>query len=436
MSNALAIAGVTTVLRDLLNDGLVNHNVSGVVGSTVQVSVLPPDRVTPANGTEATQLNLFLHQVTPNTGWRNEGLPSHDGSGRQRLSNPPLALNLHYLLSAYSGDDLHGEILLGYAMQLFHEHPVIAREAIRTALTPSPDVGATLPPALRALGDSGLADQIELLRITPEYLNTEEMSKLWTATQAHYRPTAAYQVAVVLIEATQATHTPLPVLSRGPVDATSGRERGIVAQPSLIPPVPTLDAVVPAGEQVVVRLGETVTLIGHHLDGSARQVRLSNTRFDLDETLNADAGNRATEIAFEIPIGRTGDFPVGIYGVAAELIRPDETIARQTNQLALALAPEITGLPLNVARDGTGTASFSLNFHPEQQEGQRASLLLGQQEFLPETAMLPTGTLDFVIENAPVGNHLARLRIDGIDSPLIDHSVTPPTFFNQRINIT
>ena len=98
MSNALAIAGVTAVLRDLLNDGLVNHNVSGVLGSTVTVSVLPPDRV--VSGTEISQLNLFLHQVTPNTGWRNEGLPARDASGSQRLSNPPLALSLHYLLSA------------------------------------------------------------------------------------------------------------------------------------------------------------------------------------------------------------------------------------------------------------------------------------------------------------------------------------------------
>ena len=112
MSTALAIAGVTAVLRDLLNDGMVNHNVSGILGNTVVVSALPPDRLLPANGTESAQLNLFLHQVTPNAGWRNEGLPSCDANGRIRLSNPPLALNLHYLVSAYSSGDLHGEILL------------------------------------------------------------------------------------------------------------------------------------------------------------------------------------------------------------------------------------------------------------------------------------------------------------------------------------
>ena len=53
------------------------------------------------------------------------GLPSRDASGRLRLTNAPLALDLHYLLSAYSGGDLHAEILLGYAMQLLHEMPVL-----------------------------------------------------------------------------------------------------------------------------------------------------------------------------------------------------------------------------------------------------------------------------------------------------------------------
>ena len=124
--------------------------------------------------------------------------------GSHRLGNPPLALDLHFLLSAYSGADLHAEILLGYAMQLMHEFPLITREMIRTALNPSPEVGLELPPALRALADCGLADQVEQLRITPQFLNGEEMSRLWTAIQANYRPSAAYQVSVVLIEAQQA----------------------------------------------------------------------------------------------------------------------------------------------------------------------------------------------------------------------------------------
>jgi hypothetical protein len=424
MSTALAVAGVSAVLRDLLNDGFVNQNVSGVVGSTVTVTTLPPDRVVANDGPEATQLNLFLRQVTPNPGWRNEGLPSRDGSGRNRLSNPPLALDLHYLISAYGAADLHAEILLGYAMQLLHENPVITREAIRIALQPPPDDAATLPPALRALADSGLQDQVEQLRITPEYLDSEEISKFWTAAQAHYRSSAAYQVSVVLIQATDPTRTPLPVLSR----------QGFV-RPDLLPPLPTLDAVVPDASQPVAQLGTTISLNGHHLDGSGREIILTNDRFEIEETLPALAGGGEGLMQFSIPIARAADFPVGVYRVGARVLRPGENAPRETNRFAMTLAPQITGLPMLVTRDGSGTASFTINFHPALRAGQTVRLVLGQQESAPEPFTPPVTALSFVIPSAPVANHLARLRIDGIDSPIINRAATPPTFLNQRIDI-
>jgi hypothetical protein len=435
MSTALAIAGVTAVLRDLLNDGLINHNVSGVLGSTVVVSVLPPDRVVGPNGAENSQLNLFLHQVTPNLGWRNERMPSRDASGRQRLSNPPLALDLHYLLSAYTSGDLHSEILLGYAMQLLHETPVLTRGAIQTALNPSPGTGATLPPALRALADSRLEQQVEQIKITPEYLSTEEVSKLWTAMQTHFRPTAAYLASVVLIEATEPAISALPVLSRGPVDLASGRDRGVMVEPSLVPPVPALDLIVPAAGQPVARLSEPVTLEGHRLAGTNREVLLTNDLFAVDQSIAVPDGDEEGRIEFTIPLASASDFPVGVYRVGARLVRAGETDPRETNRLAMTLAPHLLGLPVVVARDGAGTASFGVNFHPALRAGQSVTLLLGQQAYAPEPFTPPVTTLDFVIPDAPVANHLARLRIDGIESPIIDRAATPPAFLPQRIDI-
>ncbi len=439
MSSALAIAGVTAVLQDRLNDGLVNHNVTGVLGSTVTISVLPPDRVVPPDGPESSQLNLFLYQVTPNTGWRNEDLPAHDADGRHRLTNPPLALDLHYLLTAYSGGDLHAEILLGYAMQLMHEFPVITREMIETALNPSPDVGADLPPALRALADCGLADQVEQLRITPQFMNGEEMSKLWTAIQSNYRPTAAYQVSVVLIQAERLTRPSLPVLTRGgTVTSLTGeeRERGVVVTPGLIPPLPTVEAVLPAGNQPVVRLGETVTLRGHHLDGSAREVRLRNARHEVDELLAASGASAADRLEFVIPPGNASDFPVGVYEVSAQLVRSGESHPRQSNRLACVIAPNITNLPQAVARDGAGDALISIDFTPALRPGQAVSLLLGRREIQPEGFTAPVSTLDFVARDAEAGAVLARLRIDGIDSPVANRATTPPTFFDHWVTIS
>ena len=436
MTTALGIAGVTAVLRDLLNDGIVNHDVDSVLGTSVTVSVGPPDRVVPANGIESSQLNLFLHRVTPNPGWSNAGWPSHDGSGRQRLSNPPLALDLHYLLSAYSSADLHGEILLGYGMQLLHETPVLTRAAIRTALSPSPDVGPTLPPALRALRESGLDDQVEQIRITPEYLDGEELSRLWTATQANMRPTAAYVATVVLIQAQRSVRAPLPVLSRGPVDPGSGRDRGVVANPDLLPPLPALEAVRPQDGQPVVRLGQPVDLVGYNLDGTDRRVLLANDRFTVEQTLVPAGGAAPTVVAFTVPVARAADFPVGVYRIGARLVRAGETEPRDTNRLAATLAPHITGLPMAVARDGSGTATFSLDFHPAVRDGQAVVLVLGQQEVRPQPFTPPVTSLTFTVADAPVGSHLVRLRVDGIDSPIVDRASDPPAFLDQRVTIT
>lgn len=196
-----------------------------------------------------------------------------------------------------------------------------------------------------------------------------------------------------------------------------------------------LEDVRPPGEQPAARLGETIDLVGHNLSGTGRQVLLVNDRFEVEESLPASGSSEAARMQFSIPVARAADFPVGTYRVWAEVLRPGESDPRQTNHLALVLAPEITDLPMDAARDGSGTASFSLGFRPELRPGQTVSLLLGQQEIDPESYSAPTGTLNFEIADALVGDHLARLRIDGIDSPIINRAVMPPEFFDNRINI-
>jgi hypothetical protein len=187
---ALALASVTAVLKSLLENGLVNRGVTSALGGDATVSALPPDRVT--SGTdERAQLNLFLYHVTPHVGLRAAG-----GAAAR-------ALELHYLVTAYGAQDYQTEILLGHALQLFHERPVLTREelgATLSALTSAGD-GRVVPPALAALDASDLAEQVEQLRIVPEFLNTEEMSKLWSALQAKFRPSATYKVSVVSIHA-------------------------------------------------------------------------------------------------------------------------------------------------------------------------------------------------------------------------------------------
>ena len=205
MSNALAIAAVTAVLKSLLYERL--GSLYSTLGGNFQVTALAPDLILPNNTPQGSQqddtLNLFLYQVTSNSGWQNRELPSRNASG-ERISNPPLGLDLHYLLTAYSEEIFRAEMLLGYGMQLLHEISVLTRSTIRKALQ-------TLTPQIPLLVTAGLAEQVEQIKIAPQSLSSEEISKLWSAFQSHYRPTVAYQVSVVLIESAYSTKSALPV---------------------------------------------------------------------------------------------------------------------------------------------------------------------------------------------------------------------------------
>lgn len=199
MSSSLALASVTAVLKNLLENGLVDRGVSASIGADATVSALPPDRITTGTD-ERPQLNLFLYHVTPNTGMRRLARTEQQGDERR---SAPLALDLHYLLTAYGAADLQTELLLGYALQLFQQLPTLDRDGIRTVLTAlSAPEGGVATPALAALAASSLADQVERIQICPQFLGAEEMSKIWSALQARYRLSAAYKVSAVLIDGT------------------------------------------------------------------------------------------------------------------------------------------------------------------------------------------------------------------------------------------
>ena len=419
MSTALAIAGVTATLRKLLDDSFVRNDLNGLLGKTVAVTALPPDVIT-TGPSEGPQLNVFLRQVTPNAAWRNAGLPAYEG--RQRTSNPPLALNLHYLFSAYGGAPLHPEILLGHTMQILHEHPLLTREDLRTALDPTPPVTALE----LALAESGLEKQLESLRIAPEFLSTEETSKFWTATLARYRQCVAYVVSVVLIEAREPSRNPLPVLTRE-----------LRPRPA-VPLLPTLVRVVPADGEPAALLGSTVQLIGHQLGGSDQEVRLESDRFDVAVALIPSASTDDT-LDFELPENLAASLPVGVYRVFARL--PTATGTQETNRLALVVAPKVTSPPPTplLVRDADGSASLTVQFVPALRAGQRASLFVGSREAAPAPFTVdpndPPTELTFILTDAPAGTHFIRLRIDGVDSPVVDRTSDPPVFRDHQVTI-
>jgi hypothetical protein len=425
MSSALAIAAVTASLKDLLNDGLMDHDLSSM--GSFAVTAQPPDRVTTGT-TERNQLNLFLYQVTPNSGWRNVDLPSRDRSGRP-ITNPPLALDLHYLLTAYGAQDLNAEILLGYAMQVLHETPVLTRQQLRTALgAPAPLDGTLLPGPFGSLSAIDLADQVEQIKLTPVYLGSEDLSKLWTAMQARYRPSMAYTVSVVLIQGQATGRAALPVLKRGAAD------RGPIARGS---PAALLSGVRAAASplQPALRLGEDLLVNGSNLLRGSSMARIEHARFGIVHDLLPVPVND-NQLSLHLPsvaedaAGMDG-WAIGVYGVSLRITEPNQP-AWGTNSVLLALAPLVVVSPLAHA---PGTIALSLTCTPRLRSEQHAQtrLLFGAIEVLPDSIVTPGDptqptTLAFTIPGVAAGDYPVRLRVEGIDSLPITFFGSPPKF--------
>ena len=87
MSSPLALATVTAVLQNFIQNSITDHDLAATLGGNITVSAEPPDRID--NGAASPdRINLFLFQATENQGWRNIGLPSRNANG-DRISNPP-----------------------------------------------------------------------------------------------------------------------------------------------------------------------------------------------------------------------------------------------------------------------------------------------------------------------------------------------------------
>src|SRR5262249_26836811 len=253
------------------------------------------------------------------------------------------------------------EALLGFAVQFMHENPVLARSDIRNNLgsLPSNPTLATL------LSSSGLADQIEMIKIIPATLGREEMAWLWTALKADYRPTFPFQVSVVLIQAQNPTASPLPVL-----------QRDITVQPNLLSPLPAITGVFPPNGQAVANLGDTVTVQGTSLNG-ATGVLLINSLRQIQQTITPllNAGN--TSFQFVPPnLNAPGELAAGIYNLAVQVPSGSDTV--NTNSLPFAIAPNISAWAPGVI--ASGNVTLTVRCAPFLRPGQEVFLIIGDQQ--------------------------------------------------------
>jgi len=427
MSNALAVAAVTRTLRNLLTSvGATDY--SGLPDDTrptaeIEVTTLPLDRVRNGDGGAShNQLNLFLYHAEQNTAWRNMDVPLRVRDGE--AGRPPLALNLYYILTAYGQDDseLVAHVLLGGAMRILHDHPVLGRAEIRTALAPSE-----------------LDSQFERVHITPQPVSLDEVSKLWNGFQSEYRLSAAYQVSVVLIESLRRPAAPLPVLRRGEED--QGPVAAAAPGPVLVAITAFVDpslAEQPPHGKPAAELGDVLVLSGRNLGVDPLTVRFRHLRLDVSADLTPEPARTDTELRVRLPDGPgvPAVWPAGCYTVELAQQAPGRL-------LPFCLGPTLVSLSPTTRPVGAQPFDLTVTCRPQIRPEQRVSVLLGARELTPSSISTPANDVDspttlvVPVDGMPAGAHVVRLRVDGADSVPIDFTAKPAQFdADQTVTVT
>lgn len=428
MSNHLGLAATLATLQQLLASGFAALKLDDLLAGTLSVSCIAPERI-PANATNP-QLNLFLYNQTRNSGWHNSQLPSRDSQGA-RLTNPPLALDLHLLLAAYGVADFQAEVMLGAAMQLLHEQPVLGREQIRELLTPAP-AKPNLPAELQL---AGLADQLEQLRITAVNLTTDELSRIWSMLQTPARPSAAYQLSVVLMSSNRPTRTALPVTSRN-----------LYAQPLRAPRIDRIEAEHGSGE--LITTASHIRLSGLNLRSNSLQLLVAG--IDLSRSITALSDSSLLFALRLPPPPPAGVVPEGLRAGSCTVQLVHQQLmgepalphgGQSSNLAAFVLSPlaSFSLLPGVVATvvDGVTYHSGSVRISASPRLGRRQQLRLLLNERHPPADRPPraysfaavdgngislpaesSATVDIDFGPVVAGRYLLRLEVDGAASGL------------------
>ncbi len=127
-------------------------------------------------------LTLFLYRIT-----QNEHLRSRTTPADPPRANPPLSIDLHYLLTAWGDDAFAEQAVMTWAMRELQMHPVLDSSSL------SPD------------GGWGPADVVQLI---PAELTSDELFRIWDLLAPKYRLTVSYIARVVRIDTDVAAGRP------------------------------------------------------------------------------------------------------------------------------------------------------------------------------------------------------------------------------------
>jgi Pvc16 N-terminal domain len=391
MSNYLAIATVTAALQQVLQTAVQNV----ISGSSVGYS-----RPNQQDDQKTPIVNIYLYQVTPNTAYRNEELPTRRSDG-SLVRRPQAALDLHYIFTFHGSDDqLVPQRLLGAVVTTLQTQPLLSRDDINTAITHN-----------AFLKDSTLPDQVERIKFTPTALSLEEFSKLWSVFfQVEYNLSLAYQASVVLMES----------------DVTPQEAPPVAASNLYVVALrwPRVDRVIAlSGADDPIAAGSTLRIIGKQLRGADTVVliegaeRIPGSITDTEITLplppDVHAGVQSLQIAQRMAMGTP---PAPHRGV-------------ESNVAPFVLHPTIvqaTAAPDPKSSAAKRITDITLQLTPKIGVGQRAVVVLSNPAAnppaayvsLPVVSAAESNQVTIPINGVPPGSYLVRVQIDGAESLL------------------
>jgi hypothetical protein len=416
MSNNAAIAAVTATLTNMLQAAVA----ADPVVSSGTVTTRPPDKA--RQGAPVNQVNLFLYRTVIDAAWRNQDPPSiRPGESGQ----PPLPLVLSYLITAYGEDDdeILAHRLLGIAMGVLNDRPVLSRALIASAL-PAPG--------------SGLENQVERVRITPDPQDQDEISRMWTTFSIGYRLSVFYHASVVLIDSTRPVVAAPPVLVRG---------RGDTGPVAAAAQYPQLQLALPPNGQPAAQPGDVLTLTGSQL-AAVTGVQVSHPLAAEPVTLEP-LSRAASELTVQLPA--PAQLPVGMATVTAMFdARQDQAngagaVTFSSNAVPVALAPRlVSDAPLSVKLVAGGPTPLTVTCAPAVQPEQTIALIVGSTLVPSGPVPVATSQLSFSLQGFTTGSYLLRIRIDQTDSIPVSSQVRPsnpyqPTMAfdpNQYLDLT
>jgi hypothetical protein len=132
-------------------------------------------------------VTLFLYRITQNEYLRGRNLPSD-----QPDANPPLSIDLHYLLTAWADNALAEHTVLSWVMRELQIHPVL-------------DSSALSPEAQWAPSD--------LVQFIPAELSDDQLFRIWDLLEPNLHLSVSYIARVVRID-TDTIAGPAVVASR------------------------------------------------------------------------------------------------------------------------------------------------------------------------------------------------------------------------------